>query len=872
MTVSQQAKLLKSLFTIKFQIMKAKFRFIFILLSCSSTFQSMAQLIVNGTSQNYFGQLDNTAFLNDNWIRSIGIGYFDSGFPNSFLHINSNIGLLPQNGSIANYGEVFRTDAPADVTTAWRMFSGNVSANEKFNIRNTSGTNHVVFGTVQSGHLDFQTGNTFRGRLTSDGALYFSGTSGANPNLGAGTRLMWVPSQAAFRVGEAYGNDWNSGFVGSHSVAMGSGVWAQGDFSFTVGLENNVEGESSGAIGSLNFTHSNAVGGFAAGSQNNVLAPFAMALGGHNDAADGGSIALGLMCESGGIASIAGGFQAVSSGDYSVALGYQAHADYDHAFALGQGALASYENGVAIGKFAWSDAEDCFALGDVHNDIPESLKLGFTGLGDVLFAGPGASGGPVSGVGIGGVDDPTERLDVNGNARFREIPSETPNVLITGAEEDAEGDYSLSYLEFSGDGDEYLGGDGAWHTIPTPPAEQCDWNVNSQDIIMGYPGSSPIAACRGGNVGVGTHLPRARLDLISANTVDKGINVNSSSDAHAQLFAIDSRALFARTNQDIYAVRANASNNTSCGVSYSTTQAYGVHAYANNGNKNFAVYAAAIPHVKPAGWTADTCASYISSWAGYFNGATFSPGGVWHVSDENLKTDIQPIQNSSEILDQLNPAIYQFNHTAYPGIHLPLGSHWGLMAQELEELMPSAVANVVHPAQYDDEGNQTSQEHEFKAVNFIELIPILIAGHKEQQATIEAQQEAIDAQQAQIQELAALVAVCCEAGGAKSMNQPQGPQDEGMHYDLKIEQPYLGQNVPNPFMVETSITYRIPEQAMVRVRVMDAKGQQVDMLVDGLMPKGEYKIVWNASHLPSGLYFYTLEADGVELVKKAVKL
>jgi hypothetical protein len=510
----------------------------------------------------------------------------------------------------------------------------------------------------------------------------------------------------------------------------------------------------------------------------------------------------------------------------------------------------------------------------VHNDIPESLKLGFTGLGEVFFAGPGASGGPLSGVGIGGVDEPTERLDVDGNARFRDIPSETPNVLITGVEEDAEGDYSLSYLEFSGDDGEYLGGDGAWHSVPTPLAEQCDWNVNSQDIIMGYPGSSPVAACRAGNVGVGTHLPRARLDLISVNTVDRGINVNSSSDAHAQLFAIDSRALFARTNQDIYAVRANASNNTTCGVLFSTTQAYGVHAYANNGNKNFAVYAAAIPHVQPAGWTADTCAAYISSWAGYFNGATFSPGGVWHASDENLKTDIQPIQNSSEILAQLNPATYQFNHSAYPGIHLPVGSHWGLMAQELEELMPSAVANVVHPAQYDDEGNQTSPEHEFKAVNYIELIPILIAGHKEQQATIAAQQQAIAAQQTQIHELAALVAACCEAGGAapKSMNQPQSPQDEGMNYDLRIEQPYLGQNVPNPFMNETSITYRIPEQAMVRVRILTQSGQHIDTLVDGLMPKGEYKIVWNASHLPAGLYLYTLEADGVELVKRAVKL
>jgi hypothetical protein len=56
------------------------------------------------------------------------------------------------------------------------------------------------------------------------------------------------------------------------------------------------------------------------------------------------------------------------------------------------------------------------------------------------------------------------------------------------------------------------------------------------------------------------------------------------------------------------------------------------------------------------------------------------------------------------------------------------------------------------------------------------------------------------------------------------------------------------------------------------VRILTQGGQHIDTLVDGLMPKGEYRIVWNASHLPAGLYFYTLEADGVELVKKAVKL
>jgi hypothetical protein len=42
-----------------------------------------------------------------------------------------------------------------------------------------------------------------------DGGLLITGTTGAVPVEGAGTRLMWIPSKSAFRAGEVNGTNWN---------------------------------------------------------------------------------------------------------------------------------------------------------------------------------------------------------------------------------------------------------------------------------------------------------------------------------------------------------------------------------------------------------------------------------------------------------------------------------------------------------------------------------------------------------------------------------------------------------------------------------------------------------------------------------------
>jgi hypothetical protein len=71
---------------------------------------------------------------------------------------------------------------------------------------------------------------------------------------------------------------------------------------------------------------------------------------------------------------------------------------------------------------------------------------------------------------------------------------------------------------------------------------------------------------------------------------------------------------------------------------------------------------------------------------------------------------------------------------------------------------------------------------------------------------------------------------------------------------------HLGQNFPNPFNPGTTIRFSVPASGPVTLKVYDLIGQEVATLVDGHLNAGVHQVRFNAGHLPSGMYFYTLEA------------
>ena len=82
----------------------------------------------------------------------------------------------------------------------------------------------------------------------------------------------------------------------------------------------------------------------------------------------------------------------------------------------------------------------------------------------------------------------------------------------------------------------------------------------------------------------------------------------------------------------------------------------------------------------------------------------------------------------------------------------------------------------------------------------------------------------------------------------------------------------LEQNYPNPFNPSTVISYRVPVNSQVTLNVYDILGNEVATLVNGEKPEGSYDVEFNATALPSGVYFYKLQSGSFKLIKKMILL
>jgi hypothetical protein len=82
----------------------------------------------------------------------------------------------------------------------------------------------------------------------------------------------------------------------------------------------------------------------------------------------------------------------------------------------------------------------------------------------------------------------------------------------------------------------------------------------------------------------------------------------------------------------------------------------------------------------------------------------------------------------------------------------------------------------------------------------------------------------------------------------------------------------LCQNYPNPFNPSTTIRYGLPERSHVSLAIYNSLGQQVAQLVNGEIEAGYHDVKFDASALPSGMYFYRLHVGGYVETKKLLVL
>lgn len=244
--------------------------------------------------------------------------------------------------------------------------------------------------------------------------------------------------------------------------------------------------------------------------------------------------------------------------------------------------------------------------------------------------------------------------------------------------------------------------------------------------------------------------------LLGVTMIQNGANVSVGNNS---LFGSENVAVRGEVDQaqDITGIygayfEAQFGNASSLGIrgrAYggNTSSNYGVAARVCNNSPNSVAYAI-------YGRIKNGCAG--SSWALYLEGPTFTPGAAWSGSDENLKTNIQNLEGGTDIVNNLNPKSYEFD-SSISYMPLPEGTQYGLLAQELAEVIPHAVTEVI-----DSElGSEEIVANEFLAVNYQQLIPVLISAFQDRQTQLDEQQElitqleqAIEAAETQISQIA----------------------------------------------------------------------------------------------------------------------
>jgi hypothetical protein len=258
---------------------------------------------------------------------------------------------------------------------------------------------------------------------------------------------------------------------------------------------------------------------------------------------------------------------------------------------------------------------------------------------------------------------------------------------------------------------------------------------------------------------------------------------------------------------------------------------------------------------------ASTNGAATTNWAGYFAGNVYRSGTDNFTSDKKLKNDIQPLTKAVDKLMQLKPSTYTFKTEEFKAMNLPKGNQMGLIAQDLEKVLPELVTNMPEMEIKDKQGNVTTIP-EFKSVQYIQLIPLLIGGLQEQQKMIVEQKNVNNKLQQQIDELKALVQSL-----AGSSNKTTAISTTVSDKNTVV----LNQNVPNPFAESTIISYNIPDGFQ--------KAQIIFSSIDGkvikahdIREKGRGSLNVFANDLSQGIYTYSLIVDSKMIdTKRMVK-
>ncbi len=281
-----------------------------------------------------FSNSSDTAFYALNVLSSTDTIGFSYNSDSAAYSSNSGIATNSQN---SNYCD----------TATYALNSG--SSFLYWNLTGNSGTNSLsnFIGTIDNVDFILKTNSLERMRITSGGkvgigtanpsaslhvlgndGLVAEGTfgSGTLAATGAGTRMLWYPKKAAFRVGGVSSTQWDDANIGNYSFASGYNNIGSGAYSTVLGSSSRASGMYS--IAACENSIATGISSIAMGSGCIATGPYSVALGRGSLASDSSAIAMGYHPNASGKYSLAFGNYTDASGAYSIVFGYHADANF----------------------------------------------------------------------------------------------------------------------------------------------------------------------------------------------------------------------------------------------------------------------------------------------------------------------------------------------------------------------------------------------------------------------------------------------------------------------------------------------------------------------------------------------------------------
>jgi hypothetical protein len=594
-----------------------------------------------------------------------------------------------------------------------------------------------------------------------DSSVLFTGANplpvipGAPSASGAGTRMMWYPNKAAFRVGNVSGPQWNKDSIGLYSIAFGQNTRAKGSTSTAMGFSTVANGNQSTAMGFNTVANGNqstamGYGSFASGEKSTAMGEGtvasgiqATALGLETTASGPKSTAMGELTTASEFASTAMGYGTIANGAYSTAMGFNSKASGSGATSVGFATIASGDASLALGVSSKAIGNESVAMGietkakplasvvlGQYNDTSSISSFIWNVLDPVFIIGNGTANNARANAmtvlknGKTGINTttPDAMLHV-----IKDVPTNGPYNINAAAI--FEGDQG-SFIQLSND-----------NTIQSGILSGNEVTAIRSALI--FAADSSINLRTGGNVtkatlsntgnlGIGTTSPQKRLHVSNGSS---GVTAVSTATA---VFEDDATLVINLLTPDANSSAIQFGNNSSPvagGIIYNHSSVPNGLLFRTNGNSTKMV----ISDIGNVGVGTTTPGFLLE-----VNGTVGKPGGgSWsNSSDIRLKKDVKPYAEGLATLMQIKPVTYRYNELSGYDTR---PAYVGVIAQQLQEIAPYMVS--VSDRKTDD------GVKDYLQVDNSPMTYMLINAVKEQQNIIMAQQTKLDIQQTKLDAL-----------------------------------------------------------------------------------------------------------------------